>query len=225
MRSPVKSSIPIILAAVVLGAGLMFCAGKLMQDGKDSPPPAGDGSENNSAGTNGASPKKTPTADPSMTLVQGKRYRMMIVSARLPAKKLTGKPWDMSAGLPDCFFMLRTPDNQYKSQKVSDCLIPNWSDKSLSVSDLWSGRVRVANEGAVFVYDPAANKPITLNFIDSDVTRNDTIVNLVFKMNILQPGYTEYRVSCATRSMSINSAEQTDKPEMLFTIRIIPDGM
>jgi hypothetical protein len=220
----VKSSVPIILAAVVLGAGLMFCVGKLMPNGNDSPPPAG-----NQSGANNASTPKLPTGSAadssSIKLVQGKRYRMMIVSARLPAKKLTGKPWDMNAGLPDCFFMLRTPENQYKSQKVSDCLIPNWSDKSLSVSDLWSGRVRVANEGAVFVYDPAANKPITLNFIDSDVARNDTIVNLVFSMNLLQPGYTEYRASCATRSISINSDEQTDAPEMLFTIRIIPDGI
>ena len=108
---------------------------------------------------------------------------------------------------------------------VKDCLVPNWADKSLSVSDLWSGRVRVSNEGAVFVYDPESAGRIYLDFTDSDALSNDSIISLVFEMDDLKPGYTEYRASYSTNSLSINGPESRGEPDMLFTVRVIPDGM
>ncbi|MBC8373533.1 MAG: hypothetical protein H8E53_08065 [Planctomycetes bacterium] len=222
-----KSSVLGILAAVVLGAALMFCAGKLMQPKEATPIGSGPGQGkiDGKVQEEAAIPPRRRPELPSIRLVRGKRYRMMVVSARLPALKRTGKPWDMNAGLPDCFFLIRTPENRYKSPKVKDCLVPNWADKSLSISDLWSGRIRVANEGAVFLYDPTSSSRIYLDFADTDLTVNDPIANLVLTMNDLKAGYTEYRVSYSTNSLSINSGASRNTPDMLFTIRVIPDGM
>ncbi|MDP6546321.1 MAG: C2 domain-containing protein [Phycisphaerae bacterium] len=222
-----KSSVLGILAAVVLGAGLMFCAGKLMNTREGSPvgsrpEEGGTGDEGGSAGSR---EEVKPPVIPSMRLVRGKRYRMMVVSARLPARKRNGDPWDMSAGLPDCFFVLRTPENRYKSSMVKDCLVPNWADKSLSVRELWNGNIRVSNEGAVFLYDPTSSSRIYLDFVDSDVMKNDPIVNLVFQMSDLKAGYTEYKVAYSTNSLSINSGTSRETPDMVFTVRVVPDGM
>ena len=225
-----KSSVGVVIAAVVLGAALMFCANELMKATGGSPSgqspgtnPAGDKSPEGGQNAGGESAKPTESAD--MKLVKGKRYRMMIVSARLPATKPSGKAWDIGSGLPDCFFKLKTPDNHYASSKVSDCLAPNWADKSLSVRDLWSGRVRVSNEGAVFIYDPDAGGKIHLDFLDTDLTMNDSIGNLVLAMTDLRPGYTEYKMSYSPKSLDIYTGKDRKPSEMLFTVRIIPDGM
>ena len=220
-----KSNVWVILAAIVLGAAIMFCAIELMKSGQDLT--RNDGAPTPSGGQ-GASAGESPPTDASSTsnmkLIKGKRYRMMVVSARLPSRKPTGKAWDINSGLPDCFFLLRTGENRYKSSKVKDCLVPNWSDKSLSISDLWSGRVRVANEGAVFIYDPDSASPIQLDFSDTDLTMNDTIANLELAMDDLRAGYTEYKMSYSTNSVSVNTGQNSKAPDMLFTIRIIPDG-
>ncbi len=214
---------------------MMFCVGELMKHKENSPGGAGSSRtggtgdpllspERNATGGQSSQATQSPST-PGMKLVKGKRYRIMVISARLPSRKPTGKAWDINSGLPDCFFSLRTPENHYKSSMVSDCLVPNWSDKSLFVTDLWSGRVRVANEGAVFIYDPDSNSNIHLDFSDSDLTMNDSIASLVIKMHDLKAGYTEYRMSISTNSLSINTSENQETPDMLFTIRIIPDGL
>ncbi len=234
-----KSSAWVILAAVVLGAGLMFCITALLKTNENSPVgespgpsrPGGDGGATTSIGTgdgdgDGRSSSTARAASrPGMSLVKQKRYRIMIVSARLPSKKRNGKAWDINSGLPDCFFVLRTPENRYASSKVQNNLVPNWADKSLSVSDLWSGRVRVANEGAVFLYDPDGDSRIYLDFTDTDVAMNDTIANVVLAMKDLKAGYTEYKMSYSASSLDIDDDVSREDADMIFTIRIIPDGV
>lgn len=234
-----KSSILVILAAVVLGAGLMFCITELMKTSGNSPAgespgpnqPGGQGDTNAppTQGVGDGDGKTSSTArsssQPGISLVKQKRYRIMIVSARLPAKKRNGKEWDINSGLPDCFFVLRTPENRYASATVKNNLVPNWADKSLSVSDLWSGRVRVSNEGAVFLYDPNGESRIYLDFTDTDLAINDTIANVVLAMKDLKAGYTEYKMSYSANSLGLDAKVSREAADMTFTIRIIPDGV
>lgn len=194
-----KQRILVIAAAVVLCGAVAYSVARL------SFPRGGD---ERGKGDDGQPDK----AGETMRLVPGKRYRMMVLAARVPERKPDGQEWDRDGkgNLPDPFFILRTPDHYYKSPVVKDCLSPNWADKSLSIQDLWSGRIRAANEGALFVYAPGSRSRFYLHFKDSDLLADDDIGSVVFSMDDVKPGITQNKVPAA---------------DLVFTLRVIPDDL